>query len=81
MILIEGNAAAALGAMLAGVTVVAWYPITPVFVAARDADRLHAEVPDGQGRPARRRSRSFRPRTRSRRSAWSWAPAGRARAR
>src|SRR5438093_10693021 len=29
MILIEGNAAAALGAMLAGVTVVAWYPITP----------------------------------------------------
>ncbi len=29
MILIEGNASAALGAMLAGVTVVAWYPITP----------------------------------------------------
>lgn len=29
MILIEGNAAAALGAMFAGVTVVAWYPITP----------------------------------------------------
>jgi 2-oxoglutarate/2-oxoacid ferredoxin oxidoreductase subunit alpha len=29
MILIEGNTAAALGAMLAGVTVVAWYPITP----------------------------------------------------
>jgi 2-oxoglutarate/2-oxoacid ferredoxin oxidoreductase subunit alpha len=29
MILVEGNAAAALGAMLAGVTVVAWYPITP----------------------------------------------------
>jgi 2-oxoglutarate/2-oxoacid ferredoxin oxidoreductase subunit alpha len=29
MILIEGNAAAALGAMMAGVTVVAWYPITP----------------------------------------------------
>ena len=29
MILIEGNAAAALGCMLAGVTVVAWYPITP----------------------------------------------------
>jgi len=28
-ILIEGNASAALGAMLAGVTVVAWYPITP----------------------------------------------------
>ncbi|MGH9410872.1 MAG: 2-oxoacid:acceptor oxidoreductase subunit alpha, partial [Vicinamibacterales bacterium] len=29
MILIEGNSAAALGAMFAGVTVVAWYPITP----------------------------------------------------
>ena len=28
-ILIEGNAAAALGAMFAGVTVVTWYPITP----------------------------------------------------
>jgi 2-oxoglutarate ferredoxin oxidoreductase subunit alpha len=29
MILIEGNAAAAIGSMMAGVTVVAWYPITP----------------------------------------------------
>jgi len=29
MILMEGNAAAALGCMMAGVTVVAWYPITP----------------------------------------------------
>ncbi len=29
MILVEGNAAAALGSMMAGVTVVAWYPITP----------------------------------------------------
>jgi len=29
MILIEGNTAGALGAMFAGVTVVAWYPITP----------------------------------------------------
>jgi 2-oxoglutarate/2-oxoacid ferredoxin oxidoreductase subunit alpha len=29
MILIEGNAAAAIGCMLAGVTFVAWYPITP----------------------------------------------------
>jgi 2-oxoglutarate ferredoxin oxidoreductase subunit alpha len=29
MILIEGNAAAAVGCMMAGVTVVAWYPITP----------------------------------------------------
>ena len=29
MILIEGNAAAAIGCMMAGVTMVAWYPITP----------------------------------------------------
>ena len=29
MILVEGNAAAAIGSMMAGVTVVAWYPITP----------------------------------------------------
>ena len=29
MILVEGNVAAALGCMFAGVTVVAWYPITP----------------------------------------------------
>src|SRR5262245_210547 len=29
MILVEGNAAAALGCMMAGVTIVAWYPITP----------------------------------------------------
>ncbi len=29
MILIDGNAAAALGCMMAGVTVVTWYPITP----------------------------------------------------
>src|SRR5256885_14895542 len=28
-ILIDGNAAAALGAMFGGVTVVTWYPITP----------------------------------------------------
>lgn len=28
-ILVDGNAAAALGCMMAGVTVVAWYPITP----------------------------------------------------
>ncbi len=29
MILIDGNSAAALGSLMAGVTVVAWYPITP----------------------------------------------------
>ena len=29
LVLVEGNAAAAVGALMAGVTVVAWYPITP----------------------------------------------------
>ena len=29
MVLVEGNAAAAMGCMMAGVTVIAWYPITP----------------------------------------------------
>src|SRR5688572_5239563 len=29
MILVEGNAAGAMGCMMAGVTVIAWYPITP----------------------------------------------------
>src|SRR5262245_14526125 len=29
LVLVEGNAAAALGCMMAGVTVIAWYPITP----------------------------------------------------
>lgn len=29
LVLIEGNAAAAIGCLMAGVTVVAWYPITP----------------------------------------------------
>ena len=29
MIIVEGNAAAAMGCMMAGVTVIAWYPITP----------------------------------------------------
>jgi 2-oxoglutarate ferredoxin oxidoreductase subunit alpha len=38
-ILIEGNAAAAIGCMMAGVTVVAWYPITPSSVAVRVAHR------------------------------------------
>ena len=45
-------------------------PDYAVLVALRIADRLHEEIPRRQGRPARRRSRSCRPKTRSRRSAW-----------
>ena len=49
MILVEGNAAAALGSVMAGCTVVAWYPITPSSSLCRGHHRLHAEVPHGQG--------------------------------
>jgi hypothetical protein len=64
-ILIEGNAAAAIGCMMAS-------PLSPGIRSRRPrrcavADRLH-EMPRRQG--ARRRSRSCRPKTRSRRSAW-----------
>mgnify|MGYP003693723135 CR=1 FL=1 len=48
-ILIEGNAAAAIGCMMAGVTVVAWYPITPSSSLCESLDRVHEEVPRRQG--------------------------------
>ena len=41
-ILIDGNTAAALGAIFGGVTVVAWYPITP---ASSLADALNKYLP------------------------------------
>ena len=53
MILIEGNAAAAIGCMMAGVTFVGWYPITPSSSSVRVADRLPEEVPARIRRPAR----------------------------
>jgi TPP-dependent indolepyruvate ferredoxin oxidoreductase alpha subunit len=79
-ILIEGNTAGALGAMFAGVTVVAWYPITPssslpeALIGYMKKHRIDKAT-------GRRPTRSSRRRTRSRRSAWCWAPAGPARAR
>ncbi len=80
LILIEGNAAAAIGCMMAGVTFVGWYPITP-------SSSLCESLIDylKKYRRIRRRARpptpSSRPRTRLPRSAWSSAPAGWARAR
>jgi 2-oxoglutarate ferredoxin oxidoreductase subunit alpha len=50
-IIIDGNAAAALGAMFAGVTVVTWYPITPsssVVESLIDFMRKHRVEPDGK---------------------------------
>jgi 2-oxoglutarate/2-oxoacid ferredoxin oxidoreductase subunit alpha len=50
-IIIDGNAAAALGAMFAGVTVVTWYPITPsssVVESLIDFMKKHRVEPDGK---------------------------------
>jgi 2-oxoglutarate ferredoxin oxidoreductase subunit alpha len=49
MILIEGNAAAAIGCMMAGVTFVGWYPHHAVLFVVRVAHRLPEEVPEGSG--------------------------------
>jgi len=50
-IIIDGNAAAAMGAMFAGVTVVAWYPITPsssVVENLIDLMKKYRVEPDGK---------------------------------
>src|SRR5271168_519503 len=50
-IIIDGNAAAALGAMFAGVTVVTWYPITPsssVVESLIDYMKKYRVEPDGK---------------------------------
>ena len=67
-ILIEGNAAAALGCMMAGVTVVAWYPITPSSSLCESLIDYLQQVPHRQGdrqgdlrrRPGRGRDRRAR---------------------
>ena len=70
MILIEGNAAAAIGCMMAGVTFVALVSDHAVLVALRIADRLPQEIPSRSGNAARRPTRSSRPRTNLPRSEW-----------
>ena len=79
-IIIDGNAAAALGCLFGGATVCTWYPITPSSLALRDVHRPLRRAPHRPGDRARRRPPSSRPRTRSPPSAWSSAPAGPARA-
>ena len=68
-IIVDGNAATALGALFAGVTVVTWYPDHPVHLGGGDAARLPGPVPP---RPpaARPPTRCCRPRTSWRPSAW-----------
>jgi len=48
-IIIDGNAAAALGAMFAGCTVVALVSDHPVFQPSGIDDRLHEQIPERQG--------------------------------
>ena len=76
-IIIDGNAAAGMGAVFAGVTVVAWYPITPSTSLVEATTDLLKKF------RVRRRARPplpwFRPRTSWRPSAWCWARAGRGR--
>ena len=68
-IFIEGNSAAALGAVYGGATVCAWYPITPSSSLAEPSPAIAsgcASIPT----PRRTSSPSSRPRTSSPRSAW-----------
>ncbi len=48
-IIIDGNAAAAMGAMFAGVTVVAWYPITPSSSVVENLIDYYEAVPRRAG--------------------------------
>ena len=68
-IIIDGNAAAALGAMFAGVTVVPWYPITPSSSVVENLIDLYEALPRGR-RMARRALRLCRPKMNWLRSAW-----------
>ena len=63
MIIIDGNAAAALGCMFAGVTVVTWYPITPSSSLVETPHRLHEGIPRRPGRQSDLRHRAGRRRT------------------
>ena len=69
-IFIEGNSAAALGAVYGGATVCAWYPITP---SSSLAEAFTAPLPRATAsirQPRRTATPSSRPRTSSPRSAW-----------
>ena len=64
-ILLEGNAAAALGAVYGGATVCGWYPITPSSSLAEAFADLLQEVPPRSGhRPGEIRDRAGRGRAR-----------------
>jgi hypothetical protein len=78
-IIIDGNAACALGAMFAGVTVVTWYPITPSSSLVETLIGYMRRFRTIR-KPARPPTPSCRPKTNWLPSAWRSAPDGRARA-
>ncbi len=69
-IFIEGNSAAALGAVYGGATVCAWYPITPSSSLAEAFTSHCQRLRVDPGDQARTSTPSSRPRTSSPRSAW-----------
>ena len=58
--IIDGNSAAAMGAMFAGVTVVAWYPITPSTSVVEELIKSNEEVSRGEGWQSELRNRAGR---------------------
>ena len=75
-IIIDGNAACALGAIFAGCTVVMWYPITPSIVGGRSNFIDYAQAATASRPTARPPSPSCRQKTSWLQSAWCWAQAG-----
>ena len=68
-IFIDGNSAAALGAVYGGATVCAWYPITPSSSLAEAFQKYCQRYRVDRGDRAKTSSRSCRPKTSWRRSA------------
>jgi len=79
-IIIEGNAAAALGCVFAGVTVVTWYPITPSSSLVESMIGYLKRFRSTR-KPASPRTPWCRRKTNCPPLAWCWARHGRARAR
>ena len=69
-IFIDGNAAAALGAVYGGATVCAWYPITPSSSLAEAFTRYCGRYRVDKATEQEQASPSSRPRTSWPRSAW-----------
>ena len=80
LLFMEGNRAAALGCIMGGCTVAAWYPITPSSSLCENFIAI-AESIASIRIPASTTRRSFKPRTSSRPPAWCSVRVGPARAR